>query len=68
MPKLTFTKQSISPCIYYARLEGYVRLFAHIKKAKGDAGYTVEIDGFVSSQHAATLAEAKQIVKDCIPK
>lgn len=62
MAKLTFTKQSISPRIYYANIEGYSRLFAVIRKAKGDAEYSIEIDGIPAILTGGTLADAKETV------
>lgn len=63
MAKLTFTKQSISPAIYYGKLEGYARLFAVVTKAKTGAEYQIEIDGLPAILTDKTLADAKETVR-----
>lgn len=62
MGKVIFTKESISPVVYYGRITGVQRLFAIIRKAKGDTEYSVEIDGTPGTFKSSTLAEAKELV------
>lgn len=56
--KITFEKQSISPCIYVAKIEG--QWFANITKGKDDAAWGIEFYSYQSL--APTLADAKAIV------
>lgn len=63
MPKVAFAKQSISPNIYHASMDGYPRLFAELTKAKTAEEWTIEIDGFSGAVSAKNLNEAKETVR-----
>lgn len=64
MATLKFSKQSISPNIYYATLDGYPRRLAELSKADGEKVWWVEIDGIPGRWIACTLWDAKTMVRD----